>query len=144
MVVVAGASLPIVGKPTWRKLAKQPLVLSPQGCIWKGLLFDRIQRTGESALIAAEVHNAHLQLAFVKAGLGLGFLPRSFVHRHSVGGSVRIIDLQDFQPRINTAVISCGVIGPLGAAARYLETAITQARPLSSGKTKKSISREHS
>lgn len=137
MAIVTGASRPFIGKPTWQKLAEQPWILSPQGCIWKNLLFDRIGQSGASALTAAEVHNAHLQLAFVKAGLGLGFLPRRFVQRHAGGGVVRIVDLKDFQLRINTAVINGGAIGSLEDAVRYLEAAVTQVRSVSSIKGKK-------
>jgi Transcriptional regulator len=124
MVIVASAARTIAGTPTWKELSAQPWVLGPRGCTWRDLLLDRMDQTGAPAPIAAEVHNAHLQLAFVEADYGLGFLPERFVQRYSTGNAMRFINPKNFELRVNTAVITSGTLGSLAAAAHLLEVSL--------------------
>ena len=59
----------------WKSLGKAPWVLNPPGCPLRASLIDRMERAGFNPMIAAEVHNMHLQLAFVQSGYGVGLLP---------------------------------------------------------------------
>ena len=49
-------------------LGRAPWVLNPPGCPLRASLIDRMERAGFTPTIAAEVHNMHLQLAFVQSG----------------------------------------------------------------------------
>jgi DNA-binding transcriptional LysR family regulator len=41
-----------------------------------------MERAGFTPMIAAEIHNMHMQLAFVQAGYGVGLLPARFIARN--------------------------------------------------------------
>src|SRR5262245_36892744 len=69
-------------KPTWQALAASRWVLSPCGCSRRAALLSALDKVGPPVVIAAEIHNMHLQLAFIEAGYGLGLLPERFVKRY--------------------------------------------------------------
>jgi DNA-binding transcriptional LysR family regulator len=53
----------------WKSLGQSPWVLNPPGCFLRANLSDQMGRAGVTPMVAAEIHNMHLQLAFVQAGL---------------------------------------------------------------------------
>src|SRR5215472_15651174 len=63
----------------WKSLGRAHWVLNPPGCFLRAKLIDRMERAGFTPMVAAEIHNMHLQLAFVQSGYGLGLLPARFV-----------------------------------------------------------------
>src|SRR5690348_1929842 len=65
----------------WKSLGRASWVLNPPGCFLRANLIDQMGRAGFSPAIAAEVHNVHLQLAFVQSGYGVGLLPARFIAR---------------------------------------------------------------
>ena len=75
MEIVQGAAGNIDGD--WKSLAGAPWVLNPPGCFLRASLIDQMGRAGFTPMIAAEIHNMHLQLAFVQSGYGLGLLVAS-------------------------------------------------------------------
>jgi DNA-binding transcriptional LysR family regulator len=64
----------------------------------------------------AEIHNMHLQLAFIKAGYGLGLLPERFVRRYA-GGAVRVVKPKGFELQMTIAIVRAGPLGSLEAVA---------------------------
>src|SRR5689334_5964901 len=89
--IIAGDRMEIVQSAAgnvdgdWKSLGKAPWVLNPPGCPLRARLIDRMERDGFTPIIAAEVHNMHLQLAFVQSGYGVGLLPARFIVRsHSI------------------------------------------------------------
>lgn len=107
-------------KPTWQALAASQWVLNPPGCSLRAALLGALDKAGPPAVIAAEIHNMHLQLAFIKAGYGRGLLPERFVRRHA-GGAIRMVTPKGFELRMTIAIVRAG---PLGA----LETVANQFR----------------
>ena len=73
MEIVQGAAGNLDGD--WKSLGKAPWVLNPPGCPLRASLIDRMDRDGFTPMIAAEIHNMHLHLAFVQSGYGVGLLP---------------------------------------------------------------------
>src|SRR5579864_3286223 len=71
--------------PTWQALSASQWVLNPPGCSLRAALLSALDKAGPPAVIAAEIHNMHLQLAFIKAGYGRGLLPEGFVRRYEIG-----------------------------------------------------------
>ena len=100
---------------TWHTLAASPWVLNPPNCLLRAALLGALEKSGPPAMIAAEVHNMHLQLAFIEAGYGLGFLPAGFVRRFG-GGAVRAVTPKDFELQMSIAVVRAGPLGSLEAA----------------------------
>ncbi len=49
------------------------------GAMLRAYLIDQMDRAGFTPMIAAEIHNMHLQLEFVQSGYGLGLLPARFI-----------------------------------------------------------------
>src|SRR5262249_25011732 len=107
--------------PTWRELAERPWVLNPPGCMLRAALLETMARAGAAASIAAEVHNMHMQLAFVAAGYGIGLLPERFIARHAKRAAIRILRPHGFALTMNVAFVRAGQLGSLEAPARQLE-----------------------
>jgi DNA-binding transcriptional LysR family regulator len=107
-------------KPTWQALAASQWVLNPPGCSLRAGLLSALEKAGAPAAVTAEIHNMHLQLAFIEGGYGLGLLPERFVKRHG-GRSVRVINPAGFHLRMNVAVVRGGPLGALEAVARQFK-----------------------
>jgi DNA-binding transcriptional LysR family regulator len=138
MVIIASTVRDIGGAPTWERLSTHPWVVGPPGCTVRDLLLEHLAQTGAPTTIAAEVHSANLQLAFVEADYGLGFLPKRFVHRHGGRKAIRVINHKSFALRVNTAVITAGELGSLAAAARCLQADLVNAEEAKTIRTRSS------
>jgi DNA-binding transcriptional LysR family regulator len=104
----------------WRSLGKAPWVLNPPGCPLRASLIDRMERAGFTPIIAAEVHNMHLQLAFVQSGYGVGLLPARFISRNHSMDTVRVLRPPSFGLRPSIAIVAAGQLGALGKAVELL------------------------
>jgi DNA-binding transcriptional LysR family regulator len=104
------------GTPTWQALSASQWVLNPPGCLLRAALLSALDKAGPPAVIAAEIHNMHLQLAFIKAGYGRGLLPERFVRRYA-GRAVRMVKPKDFELQMTIAIVRAGPLGSLEAAA---------------------------
>jgi DNA-binding transcriptional LysR family regulator len=122
-------------KADWKSLGKAPWVLNPLGCPLRARLVDRMERDGSTPMIAAEVHNMHLQLAFVQAGYGVGLLPARFIVRHRSTDTVKVLRPPSFALHPSIAVVRVGQLGALEKAVGLLEHGIRQL--FEAAKTKK-------
>jgi DNA-binding transcriptional LysR family regulator len=102
--------------PTWQALSASQWVLNPPGCLLRSVLLSALDKAGPRAVIAAEIHNMHLQLAFIKAGYGRGLLPERFVRRYA-GGAIRMVKPKGFELLMTIAVVRAGPLGSLEAVA---------------------------
>jgi DNA-binding transcriptional LysR family regulator len=89
-------------------------------------------------MIAAEVHNMHLQLAFVQSGYGVGLLPARFIVRHHSIDSVKVLRPPSFALHPSIAIVRVGQLGALEKAVGLLEHGI---RKLFEAATKKPLTR---
>jgi DNA-binding transcriptional LysR family regulator len=119
MEIVQGAAGNIDGD--WRSLGRAPWVLNPPGCPLRARLLDRMERDGFTPVIAAEVHNMHLQLAFVQSGYGVGLLPARFIARNHSVDTVKVLRPPSFDLRPSVAIVRAGQLGALGKAVEQLE-----------------------
>jgi DNA-binding transcriptional LysR family regulator len=110
----------------WNSLGKAPWVLNPPGCPLRASLIDRMQRDGFTPMIAAEVHNMHLQLAFVQSGYGVGLLPARFIVRNHSIDTVKVLRPPSFDLRPSIAIVRVGQLGALEKAVGLLEHGIRQ------------------
>jgi DNA-binding transcriptional LysR family regulator len=122
MEIVQGAAGKIGGD--WKSLGIAPWVLNPPGCFLRATLTDRMQRAGFTPMIAAEVHNMHMQLAFVQSGYGLGLLPARFIARNRSVYPVKILRPPSFDLHRSVAIIRVGQLGALESAVEALEDGI--------------------
>ena len=102
--------------PTWQALSASQWVLNPPGCLLRAVLLSALDKAGPPAVIAAEIHNMHLQLAFIKAGYGRGLLPERFVRRYA-GGAIRMVKPKGFELQMKIAIVRAGPLGSLDAVA---------------------------
>ena len=102
--------------PTWQALAASQWVLNPPGCSLRAALLSALDKAGPPAVIAAEIHNMHLQLAFIKAGYGRGLLPERFIRRYA-GAAVRMVKPKGFDLQMKIAIVCAGPLGSLEAVA---------------------------
>jgi len=108
----------------WKSLSRAPWVLNPTGCFLRAGLTDRMERAGFTPMIAAELHNMHLQLAFVQSGFGLGLLPARFVASNHGLETVKVLRPPSFELHFSVAIVRVGQLGALESAVELLERGI--------------------
>src|SRR5437763_10645254 len=104
----------------WKSLGRVPWVLNPPGCFLRARLIDRMERAGFTPMIAAEVHNMHMQLAFVQSGHGVGLLPARFIARNRSIDPVKVLRPPSFDLHRSVAIVRVGQLGALGKAVELL------------------------
>ena len=120
--IVRGAADKVDGN--WKSLGHAPWVLNPLGCFLRASVTDYLERAGFTPMIAAEIHNVHLQLAFVQSGYGVGLLPASVVARNNCHNTVEVLRPPSFELRMSVAVVRAGQLGALDRAVGLLEDGI--------------------
>jgi hypothetical protein len=75
-------------------------------------------------MIAAEIHNMHLQLAFVQSGYGVGLLPARFIARNNSLDTVEVLRPPSFELHMSVAIVRTGQLGALEKAVELLELGI--------------------
>jgi len=118
MEIVQGAAGNVDGD--WKSLGRAPWVLNPPGCFLRASLIDRMERAGFTPRIAAEVHNMHMQLAFVQSGYGVGLLPARFIARNHSIDPVKVLRPPSFDLHRSVAMVRVGELGALGKAVELL------------------------
>ena len=120
--IVQAATGNVVGN--WKSLGGAPWVLNPLGCFLRASVTDHLERAGFTAMIAAEIHNVHLQIAFVRSGHGVGLLPASIVARNNSRDTLKVLRPPSFNLRMTVAVVRAGQLGALEKAVELLEDGI--------------------
>jgi DNA-binding transcriptional LysR family regulator len=120
--IVQGAAGNLNGD--WKSLGRAPWVLNPPGCFLRANLIDQMSRAGFAPMIAAEIHNMHLQLAFVQSGYGVGLLPARFIAKSNSLGSVEVLRPPSFDLHMTVAIVRVGQLGALERAVGLLEHGI--------------------
>ena len=108
----------------WTSLGGASWVLNPLGCFLRASLTDHLERAGFTPMIAAEIHNVHLQLAFVQSGHGVGLLPASVIARNNSGDTIEVLRPPSFDLQMSVAVVRAGQLGALEKAVGLLEDGI--------------------
>jgi DNA-binding transcriptional LysR family regulator len=108
----------------WKSLGRTPWVLNPPGCFLRAGLIDRMGLVGLTPMIAAEIHNMHLQLAFVQSGYGVGLLPARFIAGNNSLDTVEVLRPPSFDLHMSVAIVRIGQLGALERAVELLEHGI--------------------
>ena len=124
MEIVQGAAGNCDGN--WKSLGRAPWVLNPPGCFLRASLIDQMERAGFTPMIAAEIHNIHMQLAFVQSGYGVGLLPARFIARNHSTHPVKILHPPSFDLQRSVAIVRVAQLGALGKAVELLEHGLRQ------------------
>jgi DNA-binding transcriptional LysR family regulator len=122
MEIVQGAAGNVDGD--WESLGRAPWVLNPPGCLLRASLIEQMDRAGSIPTIAAEIHNMHLQLAFVQSGYGVGLLPARFIARNGPAKTVKVLRPPSFDLNMSVAIVRAGQLGALEKAVRLFEQGI--------------------
>jgi len=77
-------------------------------------------------MIAAEVHNMHMQLAFVQSGYGVGLLPARFIARNQSVDPVKVLRPPSFDLHRSVAIVRVAQLGALGKAVELLVHGLRQ------------------
>ncbi|MGH7741095.1 MAG: LysR family transcriptional regulator [Candidatus Eiseniibacteriota bacterium] len=123
----------------WKSLARAPWVLNPPGCFLRAGLIDRMGLAGLTPMIAAEIHNMHLQLAFVQSGYGVGLLPARFIAANNSLNTVEVLRPPSFELHMSVAIVRGGQLGALERAVELLEHGIRHL--FEAGSTRKPVMR---
>ena len=124
MEIVQGAAGNVDGN--WKSLSRAPWVLNPSGCYLRAGLIDRMERAGFTPMIAAEIHNMHMQLAFVQSGYGIGLLPARFISRNGSIDPVKVLRPPSFDLHRSVAIVRVAQLGALGKAVELLAHGLRQ------------------
>jgi len=124
MEIVQGGASNVDGD--WKSLGRARWVLNPPGCFLRATLVDRMERAGITPTIAAEIHNMHMQLAFVQSGYGVGLLPARFIARNRSIYPVKVLRPPSFELYRSVAIVRVAQLGALTKAVEVLEAAIRQ------------------
>jgi DNA-binding transcriptional LysR family regulator len=108
----------------WKSLGRAHWVLNPPGCFLRAGLIDRMGHAGLTPTIAAEIHNMHLQLAFVQSGYGVGLLPARFIALNNSLHTVEVLRPPSFELHMSIATVRVGQLGALERAVELLEHGI--------------------
>ena len=122
--IVQGAAGNVDGD--WKSLGRAHWVLNPPGCFLRASLIDRMERAGFTPMVAAEIHNMHLQLAFVQSGYGLGLLPARFITLNKSLDTVQVLRPPSFELHMSVATVRVRQLGALERAVELLEHGIRQ------------------
>ena len=109
---------------SWRSLGEASWVLNPLGCFLRASLTDHLERAGFTPTIAAEIHNVHLQVAYVQSGYGVGLLPASVIARSNSRDTVEILRPPSFDLHMSVAIVRAGQLGALEKAVELMEHGI--------------------
>jgi len=101
-----------------------------------------MERAGFTPMIAAEIHNMHMQLAFVQSGYGVGLLPARFVARNHSIDPVKVLRPPSFDLHRSVAIVRVGQLGALGKAVELLAHGFRQL--FEAADTTKSVTRHRS
>jgi DNA-binding transcriptional LysR family regulator len=123
----------------WESLGRAPWVLNPPGCFLRAGLIDRMGLAGLTPMIAAEIHNMHLQLAFVQSGYGVGLLPARFIAGNNSLDTVEVLRPPSFDLHMSVAMVRVGQLGALERAVELLEQGVRHL--FEAAKTKKPVTR---
>src|ERR1700758_486299 len=137
MEIVQGAAGNVDGD--WKSLGRAPWVLNPPGCFLRASLINRMERAGFTPMIAAEVNNIQMQLAFVQAGYGVGLLPSRFIARNHSIDPVKVLRPPSFDLHRSVAIVRVGQLGALGKALELLADGFRQL--FEAADTKKPVTR---
>jgi DNA-binding transcriptional LysR family regulator len=108
----------------WKSLGRAHLVLNPPRCFLRANLIDQMGRAGFSPMIATEIHNMDLQLAFVQSGYGIGLPPAHFIARNNSLDTVEVLCPPSFDLHMSVAIVRVGQLGALERAVQLLEHGI--------------------
>ena len=108
------------------ELGKSTLGAQSAGCFLRAGLIDRMGLAGQTPMIAAEIHNMHLQLAFVQSGYGVGLLPSRFIAGNDALDMVEVLRPPSFDLHMSVAMVRVGQLGALERAVDLLEHGIRQ------------------
>ncbi len=98
-----------------------------------------MERVGFTPTIVAEIHNTHMQLAFVQSGYGVGLLPSRFIAKNRSFNPVKVLRPPSFDLRRSVAIVRVGQLGALEKAVGLLEHGIRQL--FEAAKTPKPVTR---
>ena len=135
--IVQGAAGNVDGD--WKSLGRAPWVLNPPGCFLRANLIDQMGRAVFTPMIAAEIHNMHLQLAFVQSGYGVGLLPARFIASNNSLDTVEVLRPPSFDLRMSVAIVRVRQLGALEKAVGMLEHGIRKL--FEAANTRKPVSR---
>jgi DNA-binding transcriptional LysR family regulator len=96
-------------------------VLNPAGCLVREEIKNRVERLGAPLIVAAELHNPHLQLSLIAGDVGVGMVRASFLRTHSLRSRLRVIEHPDFEMSIRIAFFRGRHLGTREQAALELQ-----------------------
>ncbi|CDG85794.1 LysR family transcriptional regulator [Janthinobacterium agaricidamnosum] len=127
VVVVQSKQTPLVARDTAiAQLAEQEWILNPVGCGYRAALERAMAGAGRQLNLRVDTIGTELQLRLVAAGMGLGLVPRSVLHRSPSLEQLTVVDTPDFAMQLDVWVIHTLQMGNLRRAADLLCDVVTE------------------
>ncbi|SQJ16183.1 HTH-type transcriptional regulator gltC [Serratia rubidaea] len=125
VVVIAGKNLNLNASRLGR-CAHHGWVLNPDGCGLRAGLNRDLQSQGLGLKINVETAGAQLQISLVAQGLGLGLVPRAALTHSPHQDEIAIVELTDFQPKVQLWQVSSPGLGNLQRPTTFFAEKIVQ------------------
>jgi DNA-binding transcriptional LysR family regulator len=127
VLVVQSKRQPVVDRRSSIKaLAEQEWILNPLGCGYRAALERAMQGAGRELRLSVDTHGTEMQLRLIAAGLGLGLVPRSVLHRSGSYAELSVVDVKDFSVSLDIWLIHPVQLGNLKGAASVFGDAVAE------------------
>jgi DNA-binding transcriptional LysR family regulator len=128
LFVAASQSLDLPSPATLQDLSPLPWIINQDGCGFRSAIQRRFEQENLHLRIGIETLSSDLRLSLVSQGLGITLATRAAIESSPLRDTLRIIPVQDFEPRVRAWIVRRPPVGrlvrPIECLTRALEAVI--------------------
>lgn len=128
LFVAASHSLELPSSVMLQDLSPFPWIINQDGCGFRSAIQRRFEQENLPLRIGIEALSSDLRLLLVARGLGITLATRDAIESSPLRDALRIIPVQDFEPRVRAWIVRRPPVGrlvrPIQCLTRALETAL--------------------
>jgi DNA-binding transcriptional LysR family regulator len=125
--VAASPSLDLPSPATLQDLSSFPWIFNQDGCGFRSAIQRRFEQEHLSLRIGIEALSSDLRLSLVARGLGITLATRAAIESSPLRDALRIIPVQDFEPRVRAWIVRRPPVGRLVRPIECLTSALEAA-----------------
>ena len=133
LFVIASQSLSLPSPATLQDLSAFPWIINQDGCGFRSVIQRRFEQEHLSLRIGIEALSADLRLSLVARGLGITLATRATIESSPLRDALKIIPVQDFEPRVRAWIIrrppAGRLVKPIACLTSALAAAIDKTSP---------------
>lgn len=134
LCVAASQSPDLPSPATLQDLSLFPWIINQDGCGFRSAIQRRFEQEHLSMRVGIEALSSDLRLSLVARGLGITLATRTAIENSPLREALRIIPVQDFEPRVRAWIVRRPPVGrlvkPIACLTSALEAAIDAPVPI--------------